>query len=496
MGHGDGSLGTLTLDDPSRTIRTVNTSVPQGADSFSSVTGRFFLKRGPFETTGGPFNVGGDNQTKLGTVGSFTMGQPGFSNNDTMVNVSGGNSEWGHGGRASVTIHSGNYNQLTSNIVLAQGENASCGVSMTGGNVALHAAGDLNINRGTGTFEINGGTLEMRDMNLGNTAGTSRGGFTLNNGLVIVNRDIDYRDNGLADVFSIWNGELRFTGAVGPGVIHMGNRAIDAGGIQEFNFHGGRISGLETFNGDLLQEGGTLAPGLSAAVTAVTGDYTMTAGSILEIEIDWDGVLSPPVGGVDFDQVTVGGSFDAGGADLDLVIVNPAMAVAPIGTTFTIVQGSSPVIGAFNGLLEGGAFTVDGVEFSITYAGGAGNDIVLTKQNEVGPGVIDSDGDGVVDLLEEAFGANPADPRDGPSGLPTIVRDGGDVTLQWRQLEAPSPYSYVAEVSPDLINWTPLGVGTLSADQTGAPPGVEFWEATIAVTPGEPVQFLRVVVEE
>ena len=39
-----------------------------------------------------------------------------------------------------------------------------------------------------------------------------------------------------------------------------------------------------TVHGDLLQQGGTLAPGNSPGLTTITGDYTL-AGGVLELEL-------------------------------------------------------------------------------------------------------------------------------------------------------------------------------------------------------------------
>jgi hypothetical protein len=52
-----------------------------------------------------------------------------------------------------------------------------------------------------------------------------------------------------------------------------------------------------------------------------------------------------------------------------------------IGQAFTIIHSISanPIRGTFAGLPEGGTFTVDGFTFQITYKGGTGNDVVVTR---------------------------------------------------------------------------------------------------------------------
>jgi hypothetical protein len=63
-------------------------------------------------------------------------------------------------------------------------------------------------------------------------------------------------------------------------------------------------------------------------------------------------------------------------AELD---VHLAFTPAP-GTAFTIIDArfNGPIAGMFDGLAEGATFDVDTTQFRITYAGGDGNDVVLT----------------------------------------------------------------------------------------------------------------------
>jgi hypothetical protein len=78
------------------------------------------------------------------------------------------------------------------------------------------------------------------------------------------------------------------------------------------------------------------------------------------------------------DQLNVSGDVELFGANLQVTLASgftPA-----VGTQFEIVNntGPNPVTNTFAGLPEGSVFTVGSTEFSITYQGGAGNDVVLT----------------------------------------------------------------------------------------------------------------------
>jgi hypothetical protein len=80
-----------------------------------------------------------------------------------------------------------------------------------------------------------------------------------------------------------------------------------------FDFTSGRLA-VGTFLGDLANDGGTLAPGSSAGITAVSGTYTQAATGTLEMEI---GGLSPGSG---HDQLNVTGTATlAGTLDLSLI---------------------------------------------------------------------------------------------------------------------------------------------------------------------------------
>jgi hypothetical protein len=98
----------------------------------------------------------------------------------------------------------------------------------------------------------------------------------------------------------------------------------------------------QTVQGNLLNQGGALAPGNSAGTTAITGHYTQQSGAQLDIEI---GGL---IGGADFDQVTVAGNATLGGT-LDVSLIN-SFAPTP-GQMFTVLTADSVV---YDGLALGG----------------------------------------------------------------------------------------------------------------------------------------------
>jgi T5SS/PEP-CTERM-associated repeat protein len=111
-----------------------------------------------------------------------------------------------------------------------------------------------------------------------------------------------------------------------------------------FHFTGGRLS-TESFLGDLVQQGGTLAPGQSPGVTQVSGSYQQDAGA-LEIELMAGG--TNPTAGVDFDQL-IADSIVLGG---DLQIVLGAGYQPVLGDEFLIASASTSLSGTFDQVLS------------------------------------------------------------------------------------------------------------------------------------------------
>ena len=77
------------------------------------------------------------------------------------------------------------------------------------------------------------------------------------------------------------------------------------------------------------------------------------------------------------DQVKTTGTVSLGNSTLNIVLgFTPAM-----GDAFTLIDndGADGVSGTFNGLAESATFGLGGMTFQITYHGGSGNDVVVTR---------------------------------------------------------------------------------------------------------------------
>jgi Ca2+-binding RTX toxin-like protein len=135
---------------------------------------------------------------------------------------------------------------------------------------------------------------------------------------------------------------------------------------------------LSTAGGNL-----TLWPGSAASVSAanvgididlslpasLAGTLDFAPGSDLAIAINGPTVDS------EYNQLNVAGQVKLTGVDL----VFSGSYAPTSGDSFVVVNndGSDPLVGTFNGLVEGASVTVNGATTRITYLGGDGNDVVL-----------------------------------------------------------------------------------------------------------------------
>src|SRR5439155_20715620 len=137
---------------------------------------------------------------------------------------------------------------------------------------------------------------------------------------------------------------------------------------------GGTLGGTGTIGGPVtVNSGGFLAPGISPGIVN-TGSLALSSGSTFTVEFN-----SPyATAGTDYDQVNVTGTVALNGATLNLV----GGAVAPSGNvTMTLIRNDSndAVSGNFAGLSNLSTVTVGAFSGLINYAGGDGNDVVLTN---------------------------------------------------------------------------------------------------------------------
>ena len=140
---------------------------------------------------------------------------------------------------------------------------------------------------------------------------------------------------------------------------------------RTFSILGGAVVGHGTMGGNVFNDG-QIPRDLGAGMLAIEGRLTQSVDAILECEI---GGLSA---GDEYDQIYVTSNVSLSG-ELHVSLIHgftPA-----VNEQFTILNNASPasVSGHFVGLSQGASLVVDNAfEFQINYAGGDGNDVVLT----------------------------------------------------------------------------------------------------------------------
>ncbi|MDP9173513.1 MAG: autotransporter-associated beta strand repeat-containing protein, partial [Planctomycetota bacterium] len=126
----------------------------------------------------------------------------------------------------------------------------------------------------------------------------------------------------------------------------------------------GGVSGSVTVN-----SGGTLSPGVAGSAVFATGNLTIAAGGNLNADIN------SSTAGTGYDQVNVTGTVNLSG-NLNLFGTRTVHAGDPI--TLINNDAADAVTGTFAGLAEGAVVALNGVNYTISYHGGTGNDVVLT----------------------------------------------------------------------------------------------------------------------
>jgi hypothetical protein len=146
------------------------------------------------------------------------------------------------------------------------------------------------------------------------------------------------------------------------------------------------LGGTGSVGNVLVQDKGILAPGVGAGTLTVTGNLTMSAGSILNIEIGGGGAGQ-------FDVLNVNGTAtDTGAIELGAATLTGSLIsgfTPSLGQVFKIIDnaGSDAIGSPFNGISEGAAVNFAGRTFTVSYVGGDGNDVTLTAVGNGAPGL-------------------------------------------------------------------------------------------------------------
>lgn len=359
VGARPGASGDSVLVDGLGSTWTNESEVYFGSQSVGSVT----IRNGARMTSGG--------------ISSSSIG--GFTGISGTVTIDGAGSRWtitredlsvGEGGAGTLNLQNGGTVTTMGRVFIGR-FNLSQGI--------------LNI--GSAAGNTTGGTFQAASIMFG--TGTGRINF---NQTDTVNFAVPILGNGT--VHQLGSGRTRlsvssgYTGGttISAGILEVNNPASTSAtgtGPVQVNA-GGTLAGNGTIAGDVtVHDGGRISPGSSVGTLSL-GDLTLSNGAIYFVELS-----APGVG----DKLNVTGAVDLLGATLSGTLLNSF--VPQPGETFTIISndGIDPTIGLF---AQGALVDFGQASFSIDYASGDGNDVVLTALPEPAAGILVSLGIGLI----------------------------------------------------------------------------------------------------
>ena len=197
----------------------------------------------------------------------------------------------------------------------------------------------------------------------------------------------------------VLQGANTYTGATNA---TAGYIALDHGSITSpVTVNAGGAFGGQGSSGPISVTDALLFPGLTGTPAVLTTtSLSLTAQSTARF------LLAGTTPGTGYDQIATNGTVALGGAHLELELA-PGFD-PPIGSTYTLIshEGTAAVTGTFLNLPEGTTFIRNGNVFTISYKGGSGSDVVVTRER-----------------------ALPADLSITKTATPTVTPAGGTVTF-------------------------------------------------------------------
>jgi autotransporter-associated beta strand protein len=256
-----------------------------------------------------------------------------------------------------------------------------------------HALGDTNgnttISSGAALIILNAVSVPEPIVLAGTLSSAGAGAKTLNAPVTLTdpNATIEVQTGAPLTINGVISGTGGFTKTQGDLLIlnsnntYSGTTTVDGGELQvngaqpvspivlDFD----SLSGTGTVGTITTTDSGptTVAPGGNAPGILTCSNLTLDSQAIFAVR------LNGPASGTGYDQLKVNGTVSLNNAELQgSVGYNPA-----VGQSFVIINndGVDPVNGTFNGLTNGALVGLDGYPFQINYAGGTGNDVVLTR---------------------------------------------------------------------------------------------------------------------
>ncbi|MDP7014778.1 MAG: Ig-like domain-containing protein [Pirellulaceae bacterium] len=234
-------------------------------------------------------------------------------------------------------------------------------------------------NRATGVIDVNAAATNLKN----GADHKNAGQINLNSGSMSITGISSFDNTGTV------SGPFSLSAAGGVGSDSFVNTGtIDVGGVLSLSSFSD-VTGTGTAGGDVTVVSSHVKPGLSPGIFNVSGSYTQTiGGGSLTIEIGGD---SPGNGSGFHDQLNVVGAVTiASNMALNTSLFGGYTPVG--GDSYVVINnaGTDPVVGTFNGLVEGAVISTNfhgsGETATITYQGGSdNNDVVINIVDNTPP---------------------------------------------------------------------------------------------------------------
>jgi len=226
----------------------------------------------------------------------------------------------------------------------------------------------------------------------------------------------------------------------------------------------------------------------AAKLGLVPGAFTITRGGDTGAPILVNFTIGgTATAGADYVSIPASVTIPAG-ANSATVTVTPVADDIPVGAT-TVVLTLAPQFSYAIGAAAGDTVTIQDTPFNAwRFANFTAAD--LANPSLTGD-LADYDGDGIVNLLEYAFGLAPKTPD--VSGLPLVgIQPGGALSLAYTHVKGAADITYIAEVSNDLSTWN-SGAAYMSVIGTADHGATETVTVASLLAPGPAQrQYMRV----
>jgi autotransporter-associated beta strand protein len=376
-----GSLGVVKTGSGTLVLAGANTNtggVTVNSGTLQTSGANKLADAGPVTVDGGTLYLGGAD-----TVGDVTLYSGSITGSTTLT----GASYWVESGTISSTI------VLAGDGYLVKA-NAGTTFSLTGSHTYT---GGTEIYQGTlqlsgnnlydsGPVLVDGGTLNLAGTEtvgaVTMTSGSITGSTLTGSSYAVESGAISAPLAGTGGLTKTTAGTVVLSGAntftgntlISGGTLEV-NGTLSSSSTATVTVNGGTLAGTGTINRAVSVASGTLSPGSNGGVNVGTltvgyaGGSGVTMASGTSLLVDIDGNTSGT-----YDKLVVNGSVS-----LDSSTLSPDGAYAPsAGSSLTIIDNDSTdaVTGTFS---NGASVTVGGVSMTIDYAGGTGNDVVLSR---------------------------------------------------------------------------------------------------------------------